>query len=190
MLDLFAGRRQLIVYRFFYAPDVEGWPEEGCTGCSLFADSTPRPAHLNARDTTFAFVSAAPPGTHRNIPPAHGWSVPWYTLIGDDFSRDFGVEEMFGLNVFIRNGDQGVPHVLRQRARCRDSRPRVDHSRSHPARPPRDLGELPGWAPAGRTGVRSRGTLAGRLAASGGQGRSRSGPKCGAFHDFPPGSRA
>lgn len=32
LLDLFEGRRQLIVYRFFYDPDVEGWPEAGCDG--------------------------------------------------------------------------------------------------------------------------------------------------------------
>lgn len=106
LLDLFEGRRQLIIYRFFYAPDVEGWPEGACSGCSLFADSATHPAHLNARDTTFAFVSAA----HQERIEAYrlrmGWSVPWYTLIGDDFSRDFGVEEMFGLNVFIRDGEQ------------------------------------------------------------------------------------
>src|SRR5688572_22934629 len=39
LVDLFEGRRQLIVYRFFYAPDVEGWPEGACSGCSMFADS-------------------------------------------------------------------------------------------------------------------------------------------------------
>ena len=27
--DLFDGRRQLIVYRFFYQPDVDGWPDKG-----------------------------------------------------------------------------------------------------------------------------------------------------------------
>ena len=27
LLDLFEGRRQLIVYRFFYEPGVRGWPE-------------------------------------------------------------------------------------------------------------------------------------------------------------------
>ena len=27
LLDLFEGRRQLIVYRFFYEPGVDGWPE-------------------------------------------------------------------------------------------------------------------------------------------------------------------
>src|SRR3954453_8797290 len=31
LLGLFAGRRQLIVYRFFYAPDVENWPDGACS---------------------------------------------------------------------------------------------------------------------------------------------------------------
>ena len=30
LLDLFAGRRQLVVYRFFFEPGVHGWPERGC----------------------------------------------------------------------------------------------------------------------------------------------------------------
>src|SRR2546425_11825669 len=37
LLDLFDGRRQLIVYRFFFEPGVDGWPERGCGGCSLLA---------------------------------------------------------------------------------------------------------------------------------------------------------
>ena len=105
LLDLFEGRRQLIVYRFFYAPDVEGWPEGACIGCSLFADSVTHPAHLNARDTTLTFASAAPQERIEAYRRRMGWSVPWYTLIGGEFSRDFDVEEMFGLNVFIRYGD-------------------------------------------------------------------------------------
>ena len=36
--DLFDGRRQLIVYRFFFQPDVDGWPDAGCPGCSMLAD--------------------------------------------------------------------------------------------------------------------------------------------------------
>ena len=27
LLDLFEGRRQLIIYRFFFEPGVTGWPE-------------------------------------------------------------------------------------------------------------------------------------------------------------------
>jgi len=58
--DLFQGRRQLIVYRFFYEPGVADFPKGGCRGCSFLADQVADLAHLNARDTTLAFVSRAP----------------------------------------------------------------------------------------------------------------------------------
>src|SRR4030095_2500357 len=35
LLDLFDGRRQLIVYRAFFEPGVAGWPEHACVGCSM-----------------------------------------------------------------------------------------------------------------------------------------------------------
>src|SRR4029453_6939551 len=38
LLALFDGRRQLIVYRAFYEPGVNGWPEHACIGCSMVAD--------------------------------------------------------------------------------------------------------------------------------------------------------
>src|SRR5499426_3598162 len=60
LLDLFDGRRQLIVYRAFFEPGVVGWPEHACRGCSLVADQVAHLAHLNARDTTLAFASRAP----------------------------------------------------------------------------------------------------------------------------------
>ena len=60
LLDLFEGRRQLIVDRAFFEPGVFGWPEHACRGCSLGADQVAHLAHLNARDTTLAYVSRAP----------------------------------------------------------------------------------------------------------------------------------
>src|SRR5829696_7359106 len=60
LLDLFEGRRQLIVYRFFFEPGVDGWPESGCRGCSLMADQVVHLAHLNSRGTTMVNVSRAP----------------------------------------------------------------------------------------------------------------------------------
>src|SRR6187399_3688313 len=67
LLDLFEGRRQLIVYRAFYAPDVTTYPQAGgayperaCVGCSFVADQVAHPAHMNARETTLAFASRAP----------------------------------------------------------------------------------------------------------------------------------
>src|SRR3954470_9543540 len=38
LLGLFAGRRQLVVYRAFFEPGVHGWPDHGCPGCSMVAD--------------------------------------------------------------------------------------------------------------------------------------------------------
>src|ERR1044071_5210976 len=53
LADLFDGRRQLIVYRAFYAPDVTtypasggAYPERACVGCSMVADQVAHPAHL------------------------------------------------------------------------------------------------------------------------------------------------
>jgi predicted dithiol-disulfide oxidoreductase (DUF899 family) len=60
LVDLFEGRRQLIVYRAFFEPGVSGWPDHACPGCSLVADQVAHVAHLNARDTTLVFASRAP----------------------------------------------------------------------------------------------------------------------------------
>ena len=38
LIDLFDERRQLILYHFMFAPDVNGWPEAGCPGCSFVVD--------------------------------------------------------------------------------------------------------------------------------------------------------
>ncbi len=104
--DLFQGRRQLVVYRFFYEPGVHGWPEHGCPGCSFLADQVAHLAHLNARDTTLVFVSRAPQEDIDRWKARMGWEhIPWYTLT-DDFDADFGVEEWHGTNAFLRDGDQ------------------------------------------------------------------------------------
>ena len=105
LLGLFEGRRQLIVYRFFFEPGVAGWPERGCEGCSFVADQVAHLAHLNARDTTLAFVSRAPQPDIERWKARMGWTVPWYTLT-DDFDADFGVDEWHGTNAFLRDDDQ------------------------------------------------------------------------------------
>jgi predicted dithiol-disulfide oxidoreductase (DUF899 family) len=103
--DLFAGRRQLIVYRFFFDPDVNGYPEKGCPGCSFVADQVAHLAHLNARDTTLVFVSRAPQEEIARLKKRMGWDIPWYTLT-DGFDADFDVDEWHGTNAFIRDGGE------------------------------------------------------------------------------------
>jgi predicted dithiol-disulfide oxidoreductase (DUF899 family) len=103
LLDLFEGRRQLIVYRAFFEPGVYGWPGHACPGCSLVADQVAHIAHLNARDTTLAFVSRAPQPDIARVKARMGWTMPWYTMT-DGFDTDFGVDEWHGTNAFIRDG--------------------------------------------------------------------------------------
>ena len=106
LLDMFEGRRQLVVYRFFFEPGVSGWPEHGCPGCSFLADQVAHLAHLNARDTTLAFVSRAPQAEILGLKQRMGWElIPWYTIT-DDFDKDFGVDEWHGTNAFIRDRER------------------------------------------------------------------------------------
>lgn len=114
LLDLFEGRRQLIVYHFMFGPNQD----VGCDGCSLFADQVTHLAHLHARDTSFAFVSRAPLAKIEAYRKRMGWEIPWYSSFGSDFNVDFGVGpetpqegtyqdgENFGLSVFIREGEE------------------------------------------------------------------------------------
>jgi predicted dithiol-disulfide oxidoreductase (DUF899 family) len=104
LLDLFAGRRQLLVYRNFFEPGVAGWPESGCRGCSMIADHVGNLAHLNARDTTLVFVSRAPYADISRWKARMGWEMPWYSLT-DGFDADFDVDEWHGTNAFIRDDD-------------------------------------------------------------------------------------
>ncbi|MBG0854913.1 DUF899 domain-containing protein [Streptomyces spinoverrucosus] len=106
LLDLFQGRRQLIVYRAFFEPGVYGWPDHACRGCSMLADQVGHVAHLNARGTTLVFASRAPQPEIERVKSRMGWThIPWFTIT-DDFDSDFGVDEWHGTNAFFRDGDR------------------------------------------------------------------------------------
>ncbi len=108
LLDLFAGRRQLIVYHFMFAPD---WPA-GCVGCSRKMDDVGNLAHLHARDTSFALVSRAPYPKLAAFRQRMGWTMAWYSSGGTDFNVDMDATvdgaERFGLSVFIRDDHGSV----------------------------------------------------------------------------------
>jgi predicted dithiol-disulfide oxidoreductase (DUF899 family) len=126
LFDLFAGRRQLIIYHFMFAPDVDGWPSAGCPGCSMVVDHLGPVAHLHTRNTSLVLVSRAPLANLEAYRRRMGWSVPWFSSAGTDFNDDFGLTtpegETFGLSVFLRNGDaifqtyfttaRGVEHLV------------------------------------------------------------------------------
>jgi predicted dithiol-disulfide oxidoreductase (DUF899 family) len=111
LLDLFDGRRQLIIYHFMFAPGVSGWPSAGCDGCSMVVDNIGHLAHLHARDTSLVLVSRAPLAKIEAYKERMGWTVPWFSSFGSDFNVDFGLTtdegETFGLSVFLRDGANG-----------------------------------------------------------------------------------
>jgi predicted dithiol-disulfide oxidoreductase (DUF899 family) len=106
LVDLFEGRRQLIIYHFMYHADEDRF----CEGCSFFTDQICHLAHLHARDTSFALVARAPFAKIKAFKKRMGWTVPWYSSFGSDFNLDFGVTtdegETFGLSAFLRDGDE------------------------------------------------------------------------------------
>ncbi len=113
LLDLFEGRRQLLLYHFMFGPNQDA----GCDGCSMFVDQIGHPAHLHARHTSFALVSRAPVDRIEPYKERMGWTLPWYSSFDSDFNVDFGLSpetprtgeyqdgETFGLSVFLRDGD-------------------------------------------------------------------------------------
>jgi predicted dithiol-disulfide oxidoreductase (DUF899 family) len=113
LLDLFDGRRQLLLYHFMFGPNQDA----GCDGCSMFVDQVGHLAHLHARNTSFALVSRAPLEKITAYRTRMGWTIPWFSSSESDFNVDFGVSpetpqqdayqdgESFGLSVFLRDGD-------------------------------------------------------------------------------------
>lgn len=112
LLDLFEGRRQLLLYHFMLAPTVAGWPDAGCVGCSMVTDQFGHIAHFHARDTSFCLVSRAPLKNIEKYKKRMGWTYPWYSSDGSDFNADFGLTtdkyEKYGLSVFIHDDDNNV----------------------------------------------------------------------------------
>ena len=86
--DLFAGRSQLIVSHFMFAPE---W-EAGCPSCSFWADGyNGQIAHLNQRDVSFAAISRAPLEKLLAYRERMGWSFTWVSSGDTTFNQDFGV---------------------------------------------------------------------------------------------------
>lgn len=106
LVDLFEGRSQLILYRFFFEEGVAGWPDAGCAGCSSWADGVGDLGLVHAHDVTFAMASPAEQSQLAAYKTRMGWDdVPWYTIRTPSFTSDFGATEWFALNVFLRDGD-------------------------------------------------------------------------------------
>jgi predicted dithiol-disulfide oxidoreductase (DUF899 family) len=137
LLDLFAGRSQLIVYHFMFGPD---W-EEGCPSCSFGMDHVDGALlHLAQRDVTFTAISRAPFPKIKAFKQRMGWRFKWVSSYGNDFNHDYHVsfskdeiakgkiyynfgmnefpsEEAPGLSVFYKDKSGAVFHTYSAYAR-------------------------------------------------------------------------
>lgn len=106
LLELFDGRRQLIVQHFMFGPD---W-SQGCDGCSMMADSIPPLSHINAKDTSLVLISRAPLRKLLEFRHRMGWVLPWVSSGSTTFNEDFGAtvdgNERQAISVFLRDGER------------------------------------------------------------------------------------
>lgn len=107
LLDLFAGRRQLVVVHLMYPAGAGGL----CAGCTVIADGIAGLGHLRSRDMELVAVSLGPPDLLAGARARRGWTFPWYSC-PEAFAVDFGFlaggRERPGVAVFLREG----PDVL------------------------------------------------------------------------------
>jgi predicted dithiol-disulfide oxidoreductase (DUF899 family) len=159
------GRSQMLIYHFMFDPDAD----EGCKSCSFTMENVGHLNHLYARDTSFAVMSRAPLHKLEHYRQRMGWTFPWYSSHGSDFNYDFHVTldasvapveynykdqaelerenpdwkgwsgEEHGVSAFLRRRAR-LPHLLRLRARHRDTHGHLQLARPHRPRPPGGLG--------------------------------------------------
>jgi predicted dithiol-disulfide oxidoreductase (DUF899 family) len=132
--DLFAGKSQLIVYHFMFAPE---W-EEGCKSCSFWADNFERlPIHLKHRDVSLVAISRAPLAKLEAYKKRLGWTFKWVSSGGNDFNYDYRVSfapdereadynyskvkvpttDLPGVSVFYKDEKGGIFHTYSSYAR-------------------------------------------------------------------------
>lgn len=140
LLELFAGKSQLIIYHFMFGP---GW-EQGCKACSFLSDHIDAAVvHLAQRDVTLLAVSHAPLSEFQGFKERMGWRFKWVSSAKSDFNSDFHVsydkdelekgevyynykmqkfpvEEASGVSVFITNKAGDVFHTYSCYARGLD----------------------------------------------------------------------
>jgi predicted dithiol-disulfide oxidoreductase (DUF899 family) len=137
LAQLFAGRSQLVVYHFMFAPEADA----GCPHCSFWADNfNGIDVHLNHRDVTLVAVSRAPLARIEAFKKRMGWSFKWVSSSGTDFNYDYHVSftpeaiesgaviynyvktdmdmsDREGVSVFYRDAKGGVFHTYSSYAR-------------------------------------------------------------------------
>jgi predicted dithiol-disulfide oxidoreductase (DUF899 family) len=98
LLDLFAGRPQLVVYQF-----MDNGPDNYCPGCTHFTKNVADLAALGDNDVSWATVSTMPLAQIEEYKARMGWTLPFVSSHGTTFAADCGANGGFMLSVFLRH---------------------------------------------------------------------------------------
>jgi predicted dithiol-disulfide oxidoreductase (DUF899 family) len=102
LIDLFGGRRQLVVYQF-----MDVGPGNFCPGCTNFTNNIVNLPSLTEYDASWANISDMPLAQIEGYKAQMGWTLPFVSSHGTSFTADCGVstDNGFMLSVFLRDGD-------------------------------------------------------------------------------------
>ncbi|KAA9156697.1 DUF899 domain-containing protein [Amycolatopsis acidicola] len=103
LVDVFAGRSQLITYHHMWNPGAE-WQCPGCTG---FTSQFWKLEFLEPYDARFVVVTQGEIGEALAYKKKVGNAMDWYSTSGSPFGADVGAPPGggFAVNVFLRDGD-------------------------------------------------------------------------------------
>jgi len=105
LVDVFEGRRQLIVYFHMWH---DGQPaKDQCEGCTFFNGQISELSYLHARDVTYATFSQGPYEEAAAYRRFMGWDMPWYSA--QDSLDTLLVGRQIGLMhlvCYLRDGDR------------------------------------------------------------------------------------
>jgi predicted dithiol-disulfide oxidoreductase (DUF899 family) len=97
LLDLFAGRDQLVVYQF-----MDNGPDDHCPGCTHFTNNVVGLAMLADVDVSWSTVSNMPLTQIEAYKARMGWTMPFVSSRNTTFANDCGADGGFMLSVFLR----------------------------------------------------------------------------------------
>jgi predicted dithiol-disulfide oxidoreductase (DUF899 family) len=103
LLEVFEGRRQLIVYYHMWHT---GQPAaDQCEGCTYFNGQVRELSYLHSRDVTYATFCQGPYEESARYRDFMGWDVPWYSA--QDSAAELLAGRWFGMQVcYMRDGDR------------------------------------------------------------------------------------
>ena len=105
LLDVFEGRRQLLVYYFMWHA---GHPApEQCEGCTWVTTQVAELSYLHSRDITYAVFAQGPYPESARYRDFMGWQVPWYSALPSLDQLLVGRHAgMMHIVCYLRDGDR------------------------------------------------------------------------------------